>query len=328
MKTMDRRQFGLGLMAGAGLGMFGTPGPASASWTPSAPVEFVIMAGEGGGADRLARFIIGLIDKYRLSAQPFTPVNKGAESGAEALMHLKVNSGNPHVILATLNSLYTTPLRKPDLQLDIGQFTPVVTLAIDSFLLWVNAESDIHTLDQYVARVRQAGPENWTMGGTGSGQEDSLVTAMLEGATGIQHAYKPYKGGGAVAKALAANQIQSTVNNPSEQMELYQAGKTRPIAAFTPKRLELFPDVPTFRELGHDLVYFMQRGVMAPGQIPMQALSYYEKVFSEVERTPEWREYAQKKSLARHWLKRSILKDFVMAERASHQKLLREVGFI
>ncbi len=328
MGTLDRRQFALGLMAGAGLGIVGAPGRALASWEPSGPIEFVIMAGEGGGADRLARFIIGLIDKYQLSTQPFMPVNKGAGSGAEALMHLKLNAGNPHVILATLNSLYTTPLRKPDLDLDIGQFTPVVTLAIDSFLLWVNAESDIHTLDQYVARVKQLGPVNWTMGGTGSGQEDSLVTAMLEGATGIEHSYKPYKGGGSVAKALAANQIQSTVNNPSEQMELYQAGKTRPIAAFTPKRLEMFPDVPTFRELGHDLVYFMQRGVMAPGKISVEALTYYEKVFSQVERTPEWREYAHKKSLARHWLKRSLLKDFVMSERASHVKLLQNVGFI
>ena len=78
--------------------------------------------------------------------------------------------------------------------------------------------------------------------------------------------YVPFKGGGRVAKELAGKNANSTVNNPSEQLGFYEAGKTRPIAAFTPERLELFGDAPTFRELDQDFVYFMQRSVVgAPG---------------------------------------------------------------
>ena len=76
----------------------------------------------------------------------------------------------------------------------------------------------------------------------------------------------PFKGGGAVAKQLAGKHCNSTVNNPSEQLGFYEAGTTKAIAAFTPERLPLFPDAPTFRELGQDYVYFMQRSVVgAPG---------------------------------------------------------------
>ena len=112
--------------------------------------------------------------------------------------------------------------------MDIEEFTPLARMAMDTFVLWVNADSDIQTLDDYVAAVKAAGG-SWKMGGTGTGQEDSLVTAMLEKEFGIQHTYVPFKGGGTVAKNLVGNHINATVNNPAEQMGFWQAGKVRPI---------------------------------------------------------------------------------------------------
>ena len=283
MKNADigRRLFSLGLAAGLGMGLTAAaPQLAVAEWQPKKPVEFVIMAGQGGGADRLARLIQSIIEKNGFANQPFIPVNKGGGSGAEALRHLKDKSGDPHVIMATLNSLYTTPLRNPDLGVDISTFTPIARLAEDTFVLWVNSETDIKSVDDYVAAVKKTGGDKWKMGGTGSGQEDSLVTAMLEGAYGIKHTYVPFKGGGTVAKNLIGNHVNSTVNNPSEQLGFFEAGKSRPLAAFTPERLEAFPDVPTFKELGHgDLVYFMQRSVVGPPEMPADAQAYYEVVF-------------------------------------------------
>ena len=108
-----------------GLGGVSVSTDAAAAWEPKKPVEFVIMAGKGGGADRLARFIQGIIKKEKLSRQAFVPINKGGGSGAEALRYLKDKKGDPHVILATLNSYYTTPLRNPSLGVDIAGFTPI-----------------------------------------------------------------------------------------------------------------------------------------------------------------------------------------------------------
>ena len=77
---------GLGLVASFGTVTYATD--ADAAWKPRKPVEFVIMAGKGGGADRLARFIQGIIQKNKQSPRPFVPVNKGGGSGVEALRQL------------------------------------------------------------------------------------------------------------------------------------------------------------------------------------------------------------------------------------------------
>ncbi len=214
---MDRTKRNLfkGLALAACVAMM--PGLAQAAeWKPQRPVEMVIMAGQGGGADKLARAIQTMIQKNKLANLPFLPVNKGGGSGAEALRYMKDQAGNPHVIMATLNSYYTTPLLT-DIGVDIAEFTPIARLAVDDFVLWVNADSDIKTLDQYVETVKKQG-RDFKMGGTGTNQEDSLVTAMIEQSFGLKHTYMPFQGGGDVAKALLGNHVQATVNNPSEAL--------------------------------------------------------------------------------------------------------------
>ena len=234
---------------------------AADGWTPKKPVEFVIMAGKGGGADRLARFIQSIIEKNKMSPRPLMPINKGGGSGAEALQYLKSKSGDPHVILATLNSYYTTPLRQPKLGIDISKFTPIARLAEDTFQLWVHVDSGINSVNEYVAAVKKAGKKGWKMGGTGKGAEDSLVTGMLQKKFGFEVTYVPYKGGGKVAKELIGKHINSTVNNPAEQVGFWDAGKSKPLASFTPPGMlkGKWGKIPTFEELGHgsDMVYYI-----------------------------------------------------------------------
>ena len=315
------------LVLGLGAGAVATSSDAAAAWKPRKPIEFVIMAGKGGGADRLARFIQGIVKKHNLSALPLVPKNKGGGSGAEALRYLKDRQGDAHVIMATLNSYYTTPLRNPSLGVDIEQFTPIARMAEDTFQLWVHSDSDIKSVDDYAAAVKKAGMA-WKMGGTGKGQEDSLVTAMLEKAYGIKVTYVPFKGGGTVAKQLIGKHIDSTVNNPSEQMGFFQAGKSRPLATFTPSRLKVFPNLPTFRELGQDMVYFMQRSVVAPGGIPDEATAYYVALFEKVYQSKEWQDYLSKKGLLPGWLTGAKLQAYFSAEREAHRTLLTAMGEI
>jgi tripartite-type tricarboxylate transporter receptor subunit TctC len=311
-----------------GIGPASVANDASAAWKPQKPVEFVIMAGKGGGADRLARFIQGIIKKQKLSNMPFVPINKGGGSGAEALRYLRDKAGDSHVIMATLNSYYTTPLRNPGLGVDISKFTPIARLAEDTFQLWVHSDDPIKNVNDYVAAVKKAGQANWKMGGTGKGQEDSLVTAMIENTYGVKVTYVPFKGGGTVAKQLIGKHINSTVNNPSEQMGFWQAGKSRPLATFTPTRLKAFPNVPTFRELGHDLVYFMQRSVVAPPGVDREVQDYYVDVFAKVYKSADWQNYLSSKGLLPGWLTGDKLTEYFVSEREAHRKLLKSMGEI
>src|SRR3972149_7354775 len=161
-QTARRSVLSLGLVAGVSLVVAGLPHQAFAEWKPQKPVEFVIMAGQGGGADRLARFIQSIIEKNNFAEVPFIPINKGGGSGADALRYLKDKKGDPHVIMATLNSYYTTPLRNPEIGVDINEFTPIARLAEDTFVLWVSADSPIKSLDEYIKTVQSKGVD-WKM---------------------------------------------------------------------------------------------------------------------------------------------------------------------
>jgi putative tricarboxylic transport membrane protein len=297
------------------------------AWEPQKPVEFIIMAGPGGGADRMARLMQSVIEKYKFSSKPFIPKNKPGGTGAEALRYLKDHHGDDHVIMVTLNSFYTTPLRQPALGVDIMTFTPIARMAEDTFLLWVHADTPIKTVDDFVAAAKSAG-DDWIMAGTGKASEDNLLTDFLNSAYGLKMRYIPYKGGGRVAKELAGKHANSTVNNPSEQLGFYQAGKTRPLAAFTPERLPLFSDVPTFRELGKDFVYFMQRSVVgAPGMSP-EAEAFYRDVFRQVYASHEWQNYMETKSLQGEFLTGKALMAYWATERDTHRTMLQKMGEI
>ncbi|MEM9248677.1 MAG: tripartite tricarboxylate transporter substrate binding protein [Pseudomonadota bacterium] len=307
----------------ASAALLGAPAAAE-GWAPQKPIEMVIMAGQGGGADRLARLFQSMIQKEDLASMPVLPVNKGGGSGAEALRYLKDKSGDAHTIMATLNSYYTTPLRT-DIGVDIEEFTPIARMAVDTFVLWVNADSDITTLDDYVAAVKAAGGE-WKMGGTGTGQEDSLVTAMLAEEFGLNITYVPYSGGGDVAKALVGGHIDSTVNNPSEQLGFYKAGKSRPIAAFTAERIESFPDTPTMTELGFPMTYGMQRSFVGPADMPAEAVAYYTQMFEALNELEEWQTYTSESALAPDFLTGEDLQTYFLKERDKHQAILQSMG--
>ncbi len=327
MRKFGTKLLSLGLALGLGLGFTVASVDSAKAWEPKKPVEFVIMAGKGGGADKAVRFIQTIIAKNKLSSKPFLPVNKPGGSGAEALVHVKNAKDPNHTLMFTLNSFYTTPLLQPGLGVDISTFTPVGRMAEDTFLLWVHKDSGITTVAQFVKAAKAKG-NGWIMAGTGKKSEDNILTDFLNKAYGLNMKYVPYKGGGRVAKELAGKNADSTVNNPSEQLGFYQAGKTIPIGAFTPKRLPLFKDAPTFKELGKDFVYFMQRTVVgAPGQ-SKEAAAYYQGLFKKVFNSSEWQGYMKKKSLQGGFLTGDALMKYWLVQKEVQKGILMKMGAI
>ena len=149
MTKTTRTVAGVTLAVGASVAMTALSGSALA-WEPKKPVEFIIMAGTGGGADQIARLLQGLIEQKDLSPRPFIPINKAGGSGAEALRYLQDKAGDDYTLLVTLNSFYTTPIIQEDLGVDITQFTPIGRMALDTFLLWVTPDENINSLEEYV----------------------------------------------------------------------------------------------------------------------------------------------------------------------------------
>jgi len=320
------------LVGGASLALAGLmwfqPGLTSAhaqDWLPEKPVELVIMAGKGGGADKMARMFKQIIDDNQMSPVPFEPVNMPGENGAEALKHLEENSGSTNIVMVTLNSFYTTPLQNSEIKAKITDFAPIARMAEDTFILWVNKNSGIDTLEKFAAAAKKKG-KDWVMAGTGTASEDNLLTIFLNEEFGLSMSYRSFEGGGEVAKELASGKCDSTVNNPSEQEDIYLDGKTMPVAAFTPERLDQFEGVPTFREKGHDMVYFMQRSVVGPPNMPPEALEYYRSLFREVYESKEWQDYMNRNSLRGEFITGDTLVDYWSKEQGAHKKILAAMG--
>lgn len=297
------------------------------AWTPKKPVEFVIMAGPGGGADKMARLMQTVIEKHKFSSKPFIPVNKPGGSGAEALIHLKSKKKDDHIVMVTLNSFYTTPLRQPNLRVDPLSFKPIARMAEDTFILWVHKDTGITNIEEFVAAAKKAG-KGWTMAGTGKGGEDELLTAFLNKTYDLKMKYVPFKGGGRVAKELAGKHANSTVNNPSEAIGFYESGDVVPIVAFTKERLPLFPDTPTMGEVGVPYSYFMQRSVVGTPGMSDGAYEFYKGVFEKVYNSDEWKEYMKKKSLLGDFLTGNGLVDYWKVNNETHRKMLKEIGEI
>lgn len=300
---------------------------AAQAFEPKKPIDFVIMAGKGGGADKMARLMQSIVEKEGLSSRPLVPTNKPGGTGAEALVHMKGANDPDHTIMVTLNSFFTTPLRQPGLGVDILTFAPVGRMAEDTFLLWVHKDMGITTFEQFLAEAKKRG-KKWVMGGTGKNSEDNIITDYLNNAYGLKIKYIPYKGGGAVAKDLAGQQITSSVNNPSEALGFYEAGNVVPLVAFTDARLPMFPDVPTLKEKGGDFSYFMQRAVVGAPGMSDDALAYYTALFDKVYKSEAWQTYKSKKSLMGDYLAGDALKAYWDVQRKRHTKILKASGAI
>ncbi|MEC5290481.1 tripartite tricarboxylate transporter substrate binding protein [Aurantimonas sp. C2-6-R+9] len=295
------------------------------AWEPTKPVDFVIMAGAGGGADQIARFIQSVAEKKKLTVRPLVPNNKGGGSGAEALIALKGASDPDHTILVTLNSFFTTPLRQENLGVDITTFTPIAMMGVDPFVLWVHKDSGITSFEQWVEKVK-AEDGKYVMGGTGKGQEDSLVIAWMEKNYGVKIKYIPYKGGGEVAKELAGQQIMATVNNPSEARGFFQSGDVVPLVAFSDERLPNLPDVPTIKELGKDFSYYNQRAVVGAPGMSEEAAQYYRDLFGTIYDSEEWQGYMKSESLEGLPMNADEQKTYWTTQVDRHKELLKEMG--
>src|SRR5215217_414572 len=185
----------IALLAGAALCASGLA--ASAAWEPVRPVEFIVPAGTGGGADQMARTIQGIVTKHNLMKQPMVVVNKAGGAGGEGFLDVKSAQGNPHKIVITLSNLFTTPMAT-GIPFNWKDLTPVAMLALDEFVLWVNAEKPYKSAKDYIEAAKASGATQFKMGGTGSKQEDQIITVAIEKATGLKFTYIPFRGGGEV----------------------------------------------------------------------------------------------------------------------------------
>ena len=309
--------------------------PASA-WEPTHPIEIIVPAGTGGGADQMARTMQGIITKHNLSKQSVVVINKSGGAGGEGFLDVKNSKGNDHKLIITLSNLFTTPLAT-GIPFNWKDLTPVAMMALDEFVLWVNADKPYKTAKDYLDAIKAGADNQFKMGGTGSKQEDQIVTVALEAAAGKKMTYIPYKGGGAVAVQLVGNHIDSSVNNPIEAVAHWRAGKLKPLCVFDSKKLDYhdkiagdlaWDSIPTCKSAGIPVEYVMLRGYFMPPGVSKEAVAYYIDLFKKVRETPEWKDLMKNGAFNQSFMTGAEYTKWVADAEKLHEGLMKKAGFL
>jgi putative tricarboxylic transport membrane protein len=308
---------------------------AHAAWEPTRPVEIIVPAGPGGGADQMARVIQGIVTKHGLMKQSMVVINKAGGAGGEGFLDVKGSKDNPHKLVISLSNLFTTPLGT-GIPFNWKDLTPVAMMALDEFILWVNAETPYKTAQEYIDAVKKAGG-TMKMGGTGSKQEDQIITVAIEKATGAKFTYIPFRGGGEVAVQLVGKHVDSTVNNPIEAVAQWRANSVRPLCVFDSKPLpypdkitadKAWGDIPTCTSQGLKIEYLMLRGLFMPPGATKEQVDYYVDVLKKVRETPEWKKLMSDGAFNTTFMIGDEYAKWVAGEEKRHEALMKDAGFI
>jgi tripartite-type tricarboxylate transporter receptor subunit TctC len=308
----------------------------AAGWEPTKPVEFVVPAGTGGGADQMARFVQGVITKNNLMKQPMIVVNKSGGAGAEGFLAVKEAKGDPYKLIITLSNLFTTPLAT-GVPFNWKDLTPVAMLALDQFVFWVNAETPYKSAKDYTDAIKAGGANKFKMGGTGSKQEDQIITVAIEKATGVKMIYVPFKGGGDVAVQLVGKHVDSTVNNPIEAVAQWRAGSLRPLCVFDSARMPYkakvtdtmsWNDIPACKDAGLPIEYLMLRGIFMPAGVTKEQVDFYVDLFKRVRETPDWKKFMEEGAFKDTFMTGVDYAKWVEKEEKVHYELMKEAGFL
>ncbi len=308
---------------------------ANAAWAPDRPVEFVVTSGAGGGTDIFTRTVQSIIVKNKLMEAPIVVVNKGGGAGSEGYIYGASEQTNPHRVTFGTNNEYLLPLVAKMGYVAEG-FAPIAAMALDEFLIWVNANAPYKDAKSFVEAARKG--EGLRMGGSQSKDTDQTLVSIISEATGAKFTYIPFKSGGEAAVQLAGGHIHANVNNPNENIGQWKAGMVRPLCVFSVKRMAPGPkvtkdmswsDIPTCKEAGVPVEnYQMPRTIWLPAGVSPEVVSFYTGVMDKVRQTPDWKAYIEKTSQTETFLSNEELRKYITQDTARAYGVFKREGWL
>ena len=200
---------------------------------------------------------------------------------------------------------------------------------MDEYTIGVLSTAEYQTVDEFLAYAKE-NPGSITVGGSGSGTEDELVTGLIEMYCDVDLEYIAYDSSAEVMSAMLGGHISAGIYNPNEAMSQYEAGEVTLLAAFGPERISILPDIPTFTELGYEDVQFQQfRAIFGPGGMEEDAVNFWVDVFQQVVEQEDWTEgYLASNGLTAKFLSGEEFQTFVNDEAAKYEAVLDTIGLL
>ena len=296
------------------------------AFLPSRPVEIVVHSAPGGGSDVFARAVVEMAQAEKLASQPFVVVNRTAGASAQAMEYLAQKRGDDHTIAVFTNTWLATPLTRKDSAHTVKDFTPLVRLVLEPTIAVVRADSPYRSMGDFVAAAKKDPGRLRQAGGSATAIE-SLTGLLIQSATGAKWTFITTPAVADRMANLAAGRVDIVIPQPQDANEYIAAGKVRPIAAMTERRLSVMPDVPTIREQGITVpIVANVRGVLGPPGMSKSAALYWEDFFARLAKTASWKKYVEDNQVEDVFLRGPDLVPYFDEQIDAMRRTLREAG--
>ena len=309
------------------LGCCGLAGGGNAlAFQPTGPIEVVVHSAPGGGSDVFARALAEIVTQEKLLSQPLQIVNKTAGAGLEAMAYLVEKKGADHTIAIFTNTWVATPLTRKDAKYTVKDLTPVVRLVLEPTIAVVRGDSPYKSMSDFVAAAKKDPGALKQAGGSVTAIE-SLTGLLLQSATGAKWTFIPTPAIKDRIGGLLAGNVHIIIPQPQDVNDHIAAGRLRPIAALTEKRLAMLPDLPTIKEQGIDMpIIANARGVLAPPGVAKEVVEFWEDFFARLVKTPSWRKYLEENQVEDVFIKGGELGPFLDEQTVLMRSVLQQAG--
>lgn len=244
------------------------PAVAQADDWPTRPVELVVLTGPGGASDIFARNLARAVEPAL--GQPVIVVNRPGGGGATQMAALRSAAPDGYTLGVNTLSHFTSMQSNLKGVFAVEDFDWITMVQQDSFLLFVNADSPIQTMED-VTRLAQERGGSIDIGGFGPiGSPQNIATRIIMEAAGAEENWVSFSATSDTVAAVLGDHVEVGSGNPGPLIDFVESGRVRVLGVLADQRSAALPDVPTFAEQGleADTEWQQIRGIFGPAGIP------------------------------------------------------------
>jgi tripartite-type tricarboxylate transporter receptor subunit TctC len=262
---------------------------------PSRPITIVAPFPPGGVADLTARPVAAAMEQ--VLKNPVVVVNKTGAAGAVGMAFVANSKPDGYNLLMALSSISIIPEadklfeRKPAYTMD--QLIPIALISADPTIFVVSADRPWKNVKEFVDDAKKR-PGQISYSSSGVYGTLHMATEMLSHAGGISLKHVPYSGAGPALTAILGGHVDTLASGPAVVIPHIKAGKLRPLAGWGAKRVASLPDVPTFKELGYDIEFYIWAGLFAPRGTPEPVMKRIRESVRQAVNTPDFKSAMEK----------------------------------
>ena len=300
-------------------------GGALAQAFPAKPIEFVVPANAGAGADIFARLIADLIRKEKLVAQPIVITNKGGGGGAIGAAYAAQKRGDPYTVVSFPTGMMLTGAARSGLDIGLDKFHPLALLGFDINCIMVNAESPYKSVRELVDAAK-AKPNTISVSIGSPVSSSHMFVYTLERLTAARFNVVIMKSGTEALTAAMGGHVHWNTGQLSDAMPHVEAGKMRILGVASMQRIPQLAAIPTMKEQGLDMHVAAGRGFSAPAGIPADAAAFLENMLARVYKSAGWQDYMARNLMEPVYMNAAEYGRYLAARQPEFSRFIADLG--